>query len=249
MTEEELKELDQKIAALQIERNRLLKAKENMEEADPFTSDNTAEIKHDRYIKMSTKLPYRWGYYCGIMSLVASIAFIIVAITEQDDPGTLVFCLCISFVYALLGIQTIRKRLWAFIVLTVLSFNPVSWTINGLYIKNRFSAYKAEIKNQSSKTSIHAHEGDMIIGNQDTMPTNQRKPTWKINHGQSIIIAITVNLIILILAYVIMNAIGNSNGYFENPISSFSDVWLGWIIYLLIAGSTNYWWFKEKKYE
>ena len=42
-------------------------------------------------------------------------------------------------VNVLLGVLILMKNKWAFLIGTVLSLNPLSWLINGIYLKNRWN--------------------------------------------------------------------------------------------------------------
>ncbi|HEY6909093.1 MAG TPA: NAD(P)-dependent alcohol dehydrogenase, partial [Myxococcales bacterium] len=70
------------------------------------------------------KRPYRWGYYVSLMSLVGGIAFGLVL-----DAGVPAVVACAAF-YALLALFFALRRRWAWVALTVLTFNPIAWIAN-----------------------------------------------------------------------------------------------------------------------
>ena len=79
------------------------------------------------------KRGYRWGYYFSIMSFIAGI--ILGLFLEWGTAGVIV---C-GFIYALLAWFFAQRHHWAWIALTVLSFNPIAWIINGIYLRKRWA--------------------------------------------------------------------------------------------------------------
>jgi len=78
------------------------------------------------------KRSYRWGYYFGIQSLIAGIGL---ALLLGSGAAGAIAC---ALVYALLAWRFVRRDHWAWIALTLLSFNPVAWIINYLYLRKRW---------------------------------------------------------------------------------------------------------------
>jgi len=76
--------------------------------------------------------PYRWGYYFSIMSLIGGLA--LGAFLEFGTVG-LIVC---AGIYAVLAWFFARRHRWAWIALTVLSFNPIAWIINFFYFRRRW---------------------------------------------------------------------------------------------------------------
>jgi len=79
------------------------------------------------------KRPFRWGYYFSIQSFVAGIAL---GVVLESGVGVLVVC---GVVYAVLAWFFAQRHHWAWITLTVLSFNPLAWIINALYLRKRWA--------------------------------------------------------------------------------------------------------------
>ncbi len=79
------------------------------------------------------KRPFRWGYYFSIQSFVAGIA-----LGAFLDSGVSALVVC-GVIYAVLAWFFARRHRWAWITLTVLSFNPVAWIINALYLWKRWA--------------------------------------------------------------------------------------------------------------
>jgi NADPH:quinone reductase-like Zn-dependent oxidoreductase len=79
------------------------------------------------------KRPYRWGYYFSVMSFVA-----VVGLALLLDFG--VICLILlGVIYAILAWFFAQRRHWAWIALTILSFNPIAWIINAIYLRKRWT--------------------------------------------------------------------------------------------------------------
>ena len=78
------------------------------------------------------KRPYRWGYYFSIMSFIGGL--LLGRILDFGSPGIIV---C-GLLYAMLGWFFAQRRHWAWIALTILSFNPIAWLINAIYLRRRW---------------------------------------------------------------------------------------------------------------
>jgi NADPH:quinone reductase-like Zn-dependent oxidoreductase len=73
--------------------------------------------------------PYRWGYYFSIVSAVAGLVL-----------GTILESVLVcGLIYAVLACFFALRHRWAWLALTVLSFNPIVWIINGIYLRKRWA--------------------------------------------------------------------------------------------------------------
>ncbi|HET7785277.1 MAG TPA: NAD(P)-dependent alcohol dehydrogenase [Myxococcales bacterium] len=79
------------------------------------------------------KRPYRWGYYVSLMSVVGGLCLGLLL-----DAGVLAVVACIA-VYALLAWFFALRRRWAWVALTILTFNPVAWIANLFYLRKRWA--------------------------------------------------------------------------------------------------------------
>ena len=77
--------------------------------------------------------PYRWGYYFSIVSVVGGL--LLGVILES-------VLVCV-LVYAVLACFFALRHRWAWLALTILSFNPIVWIINGLYLRKRWAEARA----------------------------------------------------------------------------------------------------------
>ena len=79
------------------------------------------------------KRPYRWGYYFSIQSFIGGIGLGI-----KLESGTIAVISC-GATYAVLAWFFAQRHHWAWITLTILSFNPIAWIINFIYLRRRWS--------------------------------------------------------------------------------------------------------------
>ena len=79
------------------------------------------------------KRPFRWGYYFSIMSFVAIVGL---ALLLGLATTTLIVC---AVIYGVLAWFFAQRRPWAWIALTILSFNPIAWIINAIYLRKRWT--------------------------------------------------------------------------------------------------------------
>ncbi len=75
---------------------------------------------------------YRWGYYFSIMSFIAGL--VLGLFLEAGATGVIV---C-GILYAVLAWCFAQRHRWAWITLTILSFNPMAWIINAIYLWRRW---------------------------------------------------------------------------------------------------------------
>ena len=79
------------------------------------------------------KRGYRWGYYFSIMSFIGGLVLGLFL-----ECGTIGVLVC-GLIYALLAWFFAQRHHWAWIALTILSFNPVAWIINAIYLWKRWT--------------------------------------------------------------------------------------------------------------
>ncbi len=79
------------------------------------------------------KRPYRWGYYVAILSLLGGIGLGL--FLELGTAATIAF----AIVYGVLAWSFGRRRRWAWFALTILTFNPVAWIVNAIYLRKRWT--------------------------------------------------------------------------------------------------------------
>lgn len=79
------------------------------------------------------KRPYRWGYYFSIQSVMGGI---LLGILLESGVSALIAC---ALIYAVLAWCFAQRHHWAWVTLTILSFNPVAWIINLIYLRKRWA--------------------------------------------------------------------------------------------------------------
>jgi NADPH:quinone reductase-like Zn-dependent oxidoreductase len=93
-----------------------------------------AFVLNRRFRQRNTdKRGYRWGYYFSIMSFIHGLglgAFL--------ESGAIAVIVC-GLIYAVLAWFFAQRQHWAWIALTILSFNPIAWIINAIYLRKRWA--------------------------------------------------------------------------------------------------------------
>jgi hypothetical protein len=79
------------------------------------------------------KRPFRWGYYFSIESFLAGVGLGVVL-----EAGALGVIAC-GLIYAVLAWFFARRQRWAWLALTIVSFNPIVWIINLVYLRKRWA--------------------------------------------------------------------------------------------------------------
>jgi xanthine/uracil permease len=54
----------------------------------------------------------------------------------ESGAGAVIAC---GLVYAVLAWFFARRHRWAWVALTILSFNPIAWIINAVYLRKRWA--------------------------------------------------------------------------------------------------------------
>ena len=78
------------------------------------------------------KRSYRWGYYFSMMAFIGGLLF-----GRILDLGLFGVIGC-GLLYGILAWFFAQRRPWAWIALTILSFNPIAWIINAFYLRRRW---------------------------------------------------------------------------------------------------------------
>ena len=79
------------------------------------------------------KRSYRWGYYFSIMSFLAVLGLSYLLFES------VVVMAGVAILYAVLAWSFAQRQHWAWIALTILSFNPIAWIINAIYLWKRWT--------------------------------------------------------------------------------------------------------------
>ena len=93
-----------------------------------------AFVLNRRFRQRNTdKRGYRWGYYFSIMSFIHGLG--LGAFLESGAIAVIVG----GLIYAVLAWFFAQRHHWAWIALTILSFNPIAWIINAIYLRKRWA--------------------------------------------------------------------------------------------------------------
>ncbi|PYJ09680.1 MAG: hypothetical protein DMF06_09160 [Verrucomicrobia bacterium] len=79
------------------------------------------------------KRPFRWGYYFSVMTFVSAVG---IALLLDFGLTSVVISVVL---YGLLAWAFTQRKHWAWIALTILSFNPIAWIINAIYLRKRWA--------------------------------------------------------------------------------------------------------------
>jgi drug/metabolite transporter (DMT)-like permease len=83
-----------------------------------------------------------WGYFSASAMLLFQ-PFIVAGQLHNADLSVLRISVALSFLITLpFSVMTLLRNRIAFILLTIITINPVMWIINGFYIKNRWNELK-----------------------------------------------------------------------------------------------------------
>ena len=87
--------------------------------------------------------PYTWGLYVGFKAAILGV--LLAAVSLSAFSGGIgvegFFLLLVGVAYAVSGLHTVRRKRWAWVSVTFLSFNPVLWIINFIYGRNRWMEF------------------------------------------------------------------------------------------------------------
>ena len=79
------------------------------------------------------KRAYRWGYYFSMMAFFGSL--LLGRILDYGMTSMIIF----GLIYGALAWFFAQRQRWAWIALTILSFNPIAWIINAIYLRKRWT--------------------------------------------------------------------------------------------------------------
>jgi hypothetical protein len=89
-------------------------------------------LNHRFQQRNPSKRPYRWGYYFAIQCFIAGVGL---GLSLQRGAAGVLIC---AALYGILAWFFAQRAHWAWITLTILSFNPVAWIINIVYLNKRW---------------------------------------------------------------------------------------------------------------
>ena len=86
---------------------------------------------------------YTWGYFQGVgfifYGVISFLGNFLILFLNNNTEATILLIgfLSLSTFAVFLGYFVCQKEKWAFVIITILSLNPISWLINYLYITRR----------------------------------------------------------------------------------------------------------------
>jgi len=130
---------------------------------------------------------YTWGYFQGVGFIFYGVIsflgnFLILFLNNNTEaPILLIGSLSLSTIAVFLGYFVCQKEKWAFVIITILSLNPISWLINYLYITRRpylasnyyhYSPEKKEEKLSDTNIEIKEIEKDIVYSHNSGSQSN-----------------------------------------------------------------------------
>jgi hypothetical protein len=104
--------------------------------------DSGFEIKADNVMADSKEialkyfgLGFTWWNIWGALGLIFGVVYFFMSLSMGDSG---VFGMVVSVLSVLGCVLVLRMNKYAFLILTVLSINPLLWIANGIYLKNRW---------------------------------------------------------------------------------------------------------------
>jgi hypothetical protein len=79
------------------------------------------------------KRSFRWGFYFAILSVIGGLGL---GNMVGSSAWSVIIC---GLAYAVLAWFFMRRQRWAWIALTLVSFNPLAWIINLIYLRKRWT--------------------------------------------------------------------------------------------------------------
>lgn len=101
--------------------------------------------------KNPEKLPFKWGYFqsiCSILGIVMAVLALI-GLSENENSGTLQFLSVFGIAHGIAGIFMLRRNRWWWIIGILLTLNPIFWIANGIYLSNRWREMHSEARKKS----------------------------------------------------------------------------------------------------
>lgn len=85
--------------------------------------------------KSPRRRPFAWGYFLALAVLLLGIVSLGLAFTDSDERALLIAS---GVTASLLAALLCRRNRWAWLAFVILQLNPLSWIVNGIYLKNRW---------------------------------------------------------------------------------------------------------------
>lgn len=140
--------------------------------------------------KCNSCKPFAWGYFQAYTSILGSVMYIgYLIFTNNNFTDVTLILIAIFSVYFVFGIFASMRHRMAFVILTILSVNPLLWLINGIYIKNRWPELAA-----STHSKLKAYSPDNQLDIQSDIQQNKKSKLTK-----RIRIFIVVNIVWIVL--------------------------------------------------
>ena len=120
---------------------------------------NKLDKEKSNIINNNNELGFTWWNIWAWLGLTLGNLMIIGVLSDITD----VIGIALGFIInTILNILILKYNKYAFLIATVLSFNPLYWIINGIYLKNRWYHPKVN-KDQTDLTTINRIENSYIF--------------------------------------------------------------------------------------
>ena len=89
--------------------------------------------------------PFAWGYFNALLLMLAGVVTVGFLFTDIfDTKGEKQAAFVYAVLIFVLGLMIYRRNRWVWLVYVIVSLNPISWIINGIYLKNRWKEMKED---------------------------------------------------------------------------------------------------------
>ena len=113
---------------------------------------------HDDWRELNpNKLGFRWGFFVVYSTLITNLVlsgFFVYAGLIDETLGVVIAGIVSLALSVLVFRSAVKRKKWALVASTLLSFNLLWWIINAFYLTNRWQEFNLEQKSAASFQSL-----------------------------------------------------------------------------------------------
>ena len=111
------------------------------------------------HVKQPNARPFKWGYWNGLCCFLLTPLVGSAAAGPKTEFDVMIL---LEIIFIPLGIFVLLRHRWAFIAATALSFNPIYWIVNAIYISRRWTEMGRPDSRRSTTSARISHYKDPI---------------------------------------------------------------------------------------